>query len=143
METRNLCQKEYSHSVKVFLSSPKFTKKKFRLIYLKKSSSQYFLFVCSVHLTSRDKSRDAASYLASKFLTRPDTRDTSLPAFLDWALVTATKGNIRSKLISGIRMIDLITLIDWEIKVFLISFLILIFINMNYPICFTRWGPGT
>ena len=96
--------------------------KKFRLIYLKKSSSQYFLFVCSVHLTSRDKSRDAASYLASKFLTRPDTRDTSLPAFLDWALVTATKGNIRSKLISGIRMIDLITLIDWEIKVFLIEY---------------------
>lgn len=45
-----------------------------------------------VQLTSRDKSRDAAGYLASKFLTRPDTRDSSLPAFLDWALIAATSG---------------------------------------------------
>ena len=99
-----------------------------------------YVFVYSVHLTSRDKSRDAASYLASKFLTRPDTRDTSLPAFLDWALVTATKGNIWSKLISGIRsMYDWFDNSNWLGNKSLVEWLI----NMNYLISFDRWGPGT
>jgi len=46
------------------------------------------LAACQRHLTFRDKSRDAAAFLASKFLTRPDTRETVLPAFLDWTIRT-------------------------------------------------------
>ena len=33
-----------------------------------------------------DKSRDAAAYMLSKFLTRPDVKQQKLPEFLDWAL---------------------------------------------------------
>ena len=43
-------------------------------------------------MTAFDKSRDAASYLASKFLSRPDTKQTHLPDFVDWALQLCTKG---------------------------------------------------
>ena len=35
-----------------------------------------------------DKSRDAAAYMLSRFLTRPDVKKEKLPAFLDWGLVT-------------------------------------------------------
>jgi len=49
------------------------------------------LALCQRHLTFRDKSRDAAAFLASKFLTRPDTRETVLPAFLDWTIRTFTE----------------------------------------------------
>jgi len=41
---------------------------------------------CKRYLSSRDKCRDAAARLVSAFLTRPDTRDTLLPSFLDWCL---------------------------------------------------------
>ena len=44
-------------------------------------------------MTAFDKSRDAASYLASKFLSRPDTKQTHLPDFIDWALQLSTKGS--------------------------------------------------
>lgn len=33
-----------------------------------------------------DKSRDAAAYLASRFMTRPDVQREKLPDFLDWSL---------------------------------------------------------
>ena len=48
------------------------------------------LGLCKRYLSVSDKSRDAAAFLASKFLTRPDTVSTYLPAFLDWAVRTVT-----------------------------------------------------
>jgi len=46
------------------------------------------LSLCKRYLGVRDKCREAAATLVSTFLTRPDTRDTILPAFLDWAVQT-------------------------------------------------------
>ena len=42
------------------------------------------------------KSRDAGSYLTSKFLSRPDTKDIQLPDFIDWALNLFTSGIIHT-----------------------------------------------
>lgn len=39
-----------------------------------------------MYLSVNDKSRDAAAYLASRFLTRPDVQREKLPDFLDWSL---------------------------------------------------------
>ncbi|XP_060071725.1 tubulin-specific chaperone D-like [Ylistrum balloti] len=44
------------------------------------------LDVARMYLTENDKCRDAAAYLASRFLTRPDVKKERLPDFLDWAL---------------------------------------------------------
>ncbi|KAJ8318891.1 hypothetical protein KUTeg_003982 [Tegillarca granosa] len=44
------------------------------------------LDLARTYLTVNDKSRDAAAYLASKFLTRPDVKKQRLPEFLDWSL---------------------------------------------------------
>ncbi len=43
-------------------------------------------------MTAFDKSKDAANYLASKFLSRPDIKETHLPSFIDWALDLCTTG---------------------------------------------------
>jgi len=59
------------------------------------------LQLCKGQLRSKDKSRDAAGYLASKFLTRPDTRDSVLPEFLDWALLTLIAAEAPESDISG------------------------------------------
>ncbi|XP_077980737.1 tubulin-specific chaperone D-like [Glandiceps talaboti] len=40
-----------------------------------------------------DKSRDAAAYTLSKFMTRPDVKTQRLPDFLDWALTVMTKAD--------------------------------------------------
>ncbi|XP_069124940.1 tubulin-specific chaperone D-like [Argopecten irradians] len=44
------------------------------------------LDIARMYLTENDKCRDAAGYLASRFLTRPDVKKDRLPDFLDWAL---------------------------------------------------------
>ena len=44
------------------------------------------LSVTKTYLGARDKCRDAAASLASTFLTRPDTKSTLLPSFLEWAV---------------------------------------------------------
>ena len=44
------------------------------------------LSCCKRYLVTRDKCQDAAAKLVSAFLTRPDTRDSLLPSFLDWCL---------------------------------------------------------
>ena len=54
-----------------------------------------------MYLDAKDKSRDAAAYMLSKFLTRPDVRKEKLPAFLDWCL-------IRMKNINGTVVIILV-----------------------------------
>ena len=41
---------------------------------------------CKRYLAARDKCRDAAARLVASFLTRPDTRDSMLPSFLDWSV---------------------------------------------------------
>lgn len=38
------------------------------------------------YLTVADKTRDAAAYLMSRFMTRPDVKKQKLPEFLDWAM---------------------------------------------------------
>ena len=48
-------------------------------------------------MTAFDKSKDAANYLASKFLSRPDIKETHLPSFIDWALDLCTTGKINRK----------------------------------------------
>eukprot|EP00092_Neocalanus_flemingeri_P020394 GFUD01022092.1.p1 GENE.GFUD01022092.1~~GFUD01022092.1.p1 ORF type:complete len:1159 (+),score=370.35 GFUD01022092.1:112-3588(+) len=50
--------------------------------------AERLLSLCKRYLAVRDKCREAAATLVSTFLTRPDTRDTILPAFLDWAVKT-------------------------------------------------------
>ncbi|XP_006812079.1 tubulin-specific chaperone D-like [Saccoglossus kowalevskii] len=45
------------------------------------------------YLDVSDKSRDAAAYCLSKFLTRPDVKKEKLPAFLDWCLTVMTKAD--------------------------------------------------
>ena len=44
------------------------------------------LSMTKTYLGARDKCRDAAASLASTFLTRPDTKTTLLPSFLEWAV---------------------------------------------------------
>lgn len=44
------------------------------------------LSICKTYLTVTDKSRDAASYLMSRFLTRPDVKEELLPSCLDWMM---------------------------------------------------------
>ncbi|KAL8610272.1 hypothetical protein ACOMHN_062004 [Nucella lapillus] len=44
------------------------------------------LTVCQVYLTVNDKCRDAASYVLSHFLTRPDVKKEFLPQSIDWNL---------------------------------------------------------
>ena len=39
------------------------------------------------YLTVPDKTRDAAGYALSRFMTRPDVKKDKLPEFLDWLLV--------------------------------------------------------
>ncbi|XP_070581206.1 tubulin-specific chaperone D-like [Ptychodera flava] len=51
------------------------------------------LEVAKSYLDVSDKSRDAAAYLLSKFLTRPDVKAQRLPAFIDWALTVTTKAD--------------------------------------------------
>ena len=45
---------------------------------------EYSIF--QLYLEVSDKSRDAAGYMLSRFMTRPDVTKTKLPEFLDWAL---------------------------------------------------------
>ena len=53
-----------------------------------KPLAERLLALCKRYLATRDKCREAAATLVSTFLTRPDTRDTILPSFLDWAVRT-------------------------------------------------------
>ena len=51
------------------------------------------LGVTKTYLGARDKCRDAAAALASTFLTRPDTKSTLLPSFLEWAVQAMSAPN--------------------------------------------------
>lgn len=56
-----------------------------------------------------DKSRDAAAYLASRFMTRPDVQREKLPDFLDWSLQMLHTANSElkyKKLRNGFLRID-------------------------------------
>ncbi|RUS69826.1 hypothetical protein EGW08_022413 [Elysia chlorotica] len=44
------------------------------------------LSICKMYMPVTDKSRDAASYLMSRFLTRPDIKEELLPSCLDWMM---------------------------------------------------------
>jgi len=55
--------------------------------------SERILSLCKKYLSARDKCREAASILVATFLTRPDTRDTILPSFLDWSVRTFNEGD--------------------------------------------------
>ncbi|XP_031432213.1 tubulin-specific chaperone D [Clupea harengus] len=51
------------------------------------------LAVAKSYLTVSDKSRDAASVLVSKFVTRPDVKQRRLGDFLDWNLTTVSQAS--------------------------------------------------
>ncbi|XP_076122630.1 tubulin-specific chaperone D [Alosa pseudoharengus] len=51
------------------------------------------LAVAKSYLAVSDKSRDAASVLVSKFVTRPDVKQKRLGDFLDWTLTTVSQAN--------------------------------------------------
>ncbi|XP_059170269.1 tubulin-specific chaperone D-like isoform X2 [Physella acuta] len=56
--------------------------------------------ICKNYLSVNDKSRDAAAYLMSKFLTRPDVKQDLLPQCLDWmmqTLKTADYNNVQGR----------------------------------------------
>ena len=59
------------------------------------------LGVTKTYLGARDKCRDAAAALASTFLTRPDTKSTLLPSFLEWAVQTMSAPNSLDGEITG------------------------------------------
>ncbi|GFO18516.1 tubulin-specific chaperone d-like [Plakobranchus ocellatus] len=44
------------------------------------------LAICKTYLSVNDKTRDAAAYLMSRFLTRPDIKEELLPSCLDWMM---------------------------------------------------------
>ena len=45
------------------------------------------IFCCfQMYLDVSDKSRDAAGYMLSRFMTRPDVKKEKLPEYLDWSL---------------------------------------------------------
>ena len=48
------------------------------------------------YLTVADKSRDAAAYLMSRFMTRPDVKKAKLPEFIDWTLKCIDKADCKS-----------------------------------------------
>uniref|UniRef100_W5JY97 Tubulin-specific chaperone D n=1 Tax=Astyanax mexicanus TaxID=7994 RepID=W5JY97_ASTMX len=54
------------------------------------------LAVAKSYLQVADKSRDAASVLVSKFVTRPDVKQKRLGDFLDWTLTTVSQCNVLS-----------------------------------------------
>ena len=41
-----------------------------------------------MYLDVSDKTRDAAAYMLSRFMTRPDVKTQKLPEFLDWAITS-------------------------------------------------------
>jgi len=59
------------------------------------------LGVTKTYLGARDKCRDAAAALASTFLTRPDTKSTLLPSFLEWAVQAMSAPNSLDGEITG------------------------------------------
>ncbi|XP_078140613.1 tubulin-specific chaperone D [Centroberyx gerrardi] len=54
------------------------------------------LAIAKSYLTVTDSSRDAASVLVSKFMTRPDVKQKRLGDFLDWSLTTISQANDQS-----------------------------------------------
>ncbi|XP_071963233.1 tubulin-specific chaperone D-like [Antedon mediterranea] len=49
-----------------------------------------------LYLDVSDKSRDAAAYMLSKFITRPDVKKEQLPVFIDWCLTILTNTDVRT-----------------------------------------------
>ena len=47
------------------------------------------------YLPAVDKSRDAAAYLLSRFMTRPDVKKRKLPEFLNWAMKYMTTADCK------------------------------------------------
>lgn len=52
----------------------------------KKPVIERVIEVGKLYLNAKDKSSDAAAYMLSKFMTRPDVKSSHLPPFLDWAM---------------------------------------------------------
>ena len=59
------------------------------------------LAVTQRYLGARDKCRQAAATLASTFLTRPDTKSSLLPAFLQWAVGALTEQGSSEQGVTG------------------------------------------
>ena len=46
----------------------------------------YSVYSFQLYLDVSDKTRDAAAYMLSRFMTRPDVKQQRLPEFLDWSI---------------------------------------------------------
>ncbi|KAK7003235.1 tubulin-specific chaperone D [Biomphalaria glabrata] len=53
---------------------------------VKAKTMDRIMTICKTYLSVNDKSRDAAGYLMSRFLTRPDVKQVLLPQSLDWMM---------------------------------------------------------
>ncbi|KAH9512991.1 hypothetical protein Btru_035543 [Bulinus truncatus] len=53
---------------------------------VKSKTMDRIMAICKTYLSVNDKSRDAAAYLLSRFLTRPDVKQELLPQCLDWMM---------------------------------------------------------
>ncbi|KAM4598518.1 tubulin-specific chaperone D [Polymixia lowei] len=62
----------------------------------RESTMDRILAIAKSYIIVSDKSRDAASVLVSKFMTRPDVKQKRLGDFLDWSLTTISQTNEQS-----------------------------------------------
>ncbi|XP_019950061.1 tubulin-specific chaperone D isoform X2 [Paralichthys olivaceus] len=70
----------------------------------RESTMERILAIAKSYLTVNDSSRDAASVLVSKFMTRPDVQQKCLGEFLDWSLTTISQTN--GELLNDIRLLN-------------------------------------
>ncbi|KAM5272695.1 tubulin-specific chaperone D [Ctenodactylus gundi] len=54
------------------------------------------LQVAQIYLLVSDKARDAAAVLVSKFITRPDVKQSKMAGFLDWSLGTLARSSFQT-----------------------------------------------
>lgn len=70
----------------------------------RESTMDRILAIAKSYLHVSDNSRDAASVLISKFMTRPDVKQKRLGDFLDWSLATISQTN--DELLKDVRVLD-------------------------------------
>nr|XP_046270183.1 tubulin-specific chaperone D [Scatophagus argus] len=71
---------------------------------VRESTMNRILAIAKCYLEANDSSRNAASVLVSKFMTRPDVKKNCLGDFLDWSLATISQTSDQSFI--GIKMLD-------------------------------------
>ena len=67
------------------------------------------------YLAVNDKCRDAAAYLVSRFLTRPDVKLELLPGILDWMMRTLKEADSKTGFYPNIIVISPIV-VYWDLR---------------------------